>query len=144
MNQMKRYLKPVAQPKMISTALLILRLVMGFAFVLHGWGKIQNPFSWAGPQSPFPGIFLLLAAIAEFGGGISMILGFLTPAFSVLIAVTMTVATGLHAVILGDPFVSKGAGAYELALVYAAISLVILTVGPGKFSVDSKVFGERK
>ena len=29
-----------------SIALLILRLIAGIAFLYHGWGKIQTPFSW--------------------------------------------------------------------------------------------------
>jgi hypothetical protein len=35
-----------------SVGLLLLRLVVGVAFVLHGWPKIQNPFGWMGPESP--------------------------------------------------------------------------------------------
>jgi putative oxidoreductase len=29
-----------------ALALLLIRLVMGIAFVLHGWPKIQNPMGW--------------------------------------------------------------------------------------------------
>jgi hypothetical protein len=52
-----------------SVGLLLLRLVMGAAFVLHGWPKIQNPFGWMGPEATMPGILIALAAVAEFGGG---------------------------------------------------------------------------
>src|ERR1044071_3379761 len=62
-----------------AIGLLLIRLVVGSAFMLHGWGKIQHPFSWMGPESPVPGFFQLLAAISEFGGGLAWILGLLTP-----------------------------------------------------------------
>jgi hypothetical protein len=51
-----------------SVGLLVLRLVMGAAFILHGWGKIQSPLSWMPAEAPVPGFLQLLAAVAEFGG----------------------------------------------------------------------------
>jgi len=62
---------------------------------------------------------------------------------SIGLAVTMVVATSFHYFILSDPFVSLEGGSYELALVYLAISLVFLALGPGKFSIDRAIFGER-
>lgn len=129
-----------------SWALLFLRLVMGVAFIIHGWGKIQNPFSWmpAGAPVPVPGIFQFLAAFSEFGGGIAFILGLVMPLASLGMAITMAVATFVHAVIFKDPFVASGVGSsFEPALCYLAISLVLMTVGPGKYSLDSKIFGKR-
>lgn len=141
----KNMFKPIAQPECASTALLILRIVAGIAFLFHGWGKIQHPMSWAGPDSPIPGVFLLLAAISEFGGGIAWILGLLTPLASFGMACTMLVATYMHMIVLKDPFVSKGAGgSYELAALYLAISILFLMVGPGKFSLDKVLFKEKK
>jgi putative oxidoreductase len=118
-------------------ALLALRLVAGAAFVLHGWPKIQHPFEWMGPGAPFPGVLQALAAAAEFGGGIAWILGLLTPLASLGLFCTMAVAAWTHAS-RGDPFVPSGPGpSYEPALVYVAISLVLLLVGPGQYSLDA-------
>jgi uncharacterized membrane protein YphA (DoxX/SURF4 family) len=40
-----------------------------------------------------------------------------------------------------DPFVNTtGGSSYELALVYFAISLLLIATGPGKYSLDSKIF----
>ena len=126
-----------------STALLILRLIAGVAMIQHGWGKIQTPFSWM-PLSPVPGFFQFLAALSEFGGGIAWIIGLVTPLASLGMAITMVVATAFHAIAMGDPMVSKGGGSsYELALIYVGISLVFMLVGPGKFSLDSKIFGNK-
>src|SRR5947209_3210606 len=72
-----------------AVALLFLRLVAGSAFVFHGWPKIQHPTSWMGPEAPVPGVLQALAAISEFGGGLSWILGALTPLFSLGLIGTM-------------------------------------------------------
>src|SRR5688500_1887660 len=99
-----------------SAGLLLLRLVVGLAFMFHGWGKIQHPFDWMGPDAPVPGIFQGLAALSEFGGGLAWMLGLLTPLASFGLLCTMAVAVYTHAVVKGDPFVSTGAGgAYEPA-----------------------------
>lgn len=127
--------------KKVDITVLLLRLVVGAAFMFHGFGKIQNPFEWA-VGSPIPGIFQALAALAEFGGGLALIIGFLMPLASFGLVCTMVVAVCMHAFVLGDPFVNtKGGGSYELALVYLTISLLFLSTGPGKFSLDHKVFG---
>lgn len=146
-TNLKRFLQPIPQPTFASAALLLLRLVAGAAFVLHGWGKIQNPFAWLPPQAPIsiPAVFQFLAAISEFGGGIGWVLGLLSPLASLGIGCTMAVAVYFHSMIAKDPFVNMTGGpSYEPALVFLAIALVILVLGPGKFSLDQKIFGERK
>lgn len=133
-----------AQSTMASIVLLLLRLAVGSAFILHGSQKIQNPLGWMGPESPVPGFFQLLAAISEFGGGIGWVLGILNPLASFGIASTMTVATSFHLMVRKDPFVNlTGGPSYELALAYLGIALVFLVLGPGKFSLDRLIFGER-
>ncbi|MAV91482.1 MAG: DoxX family protein [Bdellovibrionaceae bacterium] len=113
---------------------------MGLAFIFHGWGKIQNPMGWMGPEATVPGFFQLLAAVSEFGGGIALILGLLTALASLGLAFTMAFAVYLHAMVIGDPFVSTGGGSYELASLYLALSLMFIFMGPGGFSVDRKIF----
>ena len=125
-------------------ALLALRFVGGLAFMLHGWGKIQKPFTWMGPDSFAPPVFQALAAISEFGGGLAWVLGLLTPLASLGIVSTMTVAVWFHAISRGDPFVSKAGGpAFEIAALYLCIALVFIAVGPGKLSLDRAVFGRK-
>ncbi len=124
---------------------LLLRLVAGTAMALHGWGKIQNPFNWMGDGAPVPGFFQLLAAISEFGGGIALVLGLLIPLAPLGMAITMLVATGMHMFVLGDPFVSQkgGGGSYELASIYLMIAVLFMVNGPGRFSLDRKIFGTK-
>ena len=146
-SQFKKLFTPTAQPKDISTALLILRLVAGIAFVLHGWGKIQNPFAWIPAQAPvqIPGFFQFLAALSEFGGGLAWILGLVMPLASFGLGFTMLVAVYFHGIVLKDPFVSMGGGgSYEPALGYLAVAILFFVIGPGKFSLDKMIFGEKK
>ncbi len=129
----------------VAFALLVLRVVAGAAFMFHGYGKIQQPFGWMGPDATTPGALQALAALAEVGGGVAWILGLLTPLASFGLLCTMAVAVRLHALVLGDSFVAsgKGQGSWELAAVYFAIALLLLLGGPGRFSLDRALFGER-
>jgi putative oxidoreductase len=122
-----------------STALLLLRVVMGAAFILHGLGKINSPngwMNWAGDS--YPPYLQAAAVAAEFGGGIALILGLLTPLAALGLAVTMAVAVFHVHVPKGDVFVASGPNqaSYELGAVYLACSLALLLLGPGRFSVD--------
>ncbi len=101
---MKKFFTPYNLPVSIDVALLLIRLVCGYAFILHGWNKIQNPFHWMGPDSATPAIFQALAALSEFGGGIALITGLIARLASLGILSTMAVAVYTHAVAMGDPF----------------------------------------
>lgn len=140
---MKALLYRDRQDLAASTGLLVLRLVAGTAFMFHGWGKITNPTGWMGEGAPVPGFLQALAAVSEFGGGLAWILGLLTPLASLGILCTMAVAASTH-IMRGDPFVSTGGPAYELALVYFAVALLLLLAGPGRFSLDALLFGRRR
>ena len=126
----------------VDLVLLLVRIILGAAFILHGWGKIQHPFNWMGPDAAVPGIFQLLAAISEFVGGGALIVGFLTRIGAFGIGCTMTVAFILHCFILGDPFVNlTGGSSFEPAIVYLTIAFLFMIMGPGRFSLDRIMFG---
>ncbi len=140
----KKFFQIREQNDAASAAILIVRLVMGIAFLYHGWGKIQNPFGWMPEQAPMhiPPFFQFLSALAEFGGGVALILGVLTALTALGFVVNMSVATYTHMIVMKDPFVNlKGGGSYELALVYLVIAILFFTLGPGKFSLDKYIFG---
>lgn len=143
MKRLMGLLRPRRLSTPASAGLLALRLVAGLAFVLHGYGKIQNPFGWMGPDASIPGVFQALAAVSEFGGGLAWMAGLLTPPASFGLACTMTVAVYMHAVVMHDPFVAAGpGGSYEPAAIYLCVAILLLLAGPGRLSADRFIFGE--
>jgi putative oxidoreductase len=139
-----------------ALGLLLLRLAMGSAFILHGWPKVRGPQGWPdiqfamhwmenfGMPNPPPPALQAAAAASEIVGGILLILGLLTPLAALGIAGTM--AGALHMVHLpaGDPFVNPAGRSFEPALVYLAAALMFLLVGPGTISLDGLLFGRRR
>jgi len=128
-------------------ALLLMRVVVGCAFAMHGWQKIRSPAGitrWMG-DAQVPGYLQAAAASAEFGGGIAWMIGFLTPIACLAIIVTMVTALTTVHLPKGDPFVGlPGKESYELPLTYLVIGLTLLLVGPGTFSLDAIIFGRRR
>ena len=121
-----------------ALGLLIVRLIFGVGIAQHGWGKIQTPMSWMGPDAGIPGIFQALAAISEFGGGIALILGLLTPVAMFGLACTMLVAIFTVHLKAGDPFVARGGGrSWELAGLYLGAGAA------GAFCRAGEVFARR-
>jgi putative oxidoreductase len=130
-----------------ALGLLLLRLFAGSALTLHGWPKMQHAFDWMGSHAFAPGWLQAMSAFAEFGGGIALILGLLTPIFSFLILCNMAVAIFMVHLPKGDPFVATpGAhsGSLEPALSYLTIALLLMLIGPGVLSVDAMLFRQKR
>src|SRR5271170_5987921 len=75
---------------------LLMRLIVGYVFMLTGWGKlnnlpqmIQNFTDWG---IPFPHIMTPLVSGIECFGGIFLMLGFITRISGGALAVVMVVA----------------------------------------------------
>jgi len=143
---MKNILYPTFAQGRAGLGLLILRLVFGAAFVLHGLGKIPNAFSWMGPGAPIPGLLQALAAFSEFGGGIAIIFGLLTPLAALGLLGTMTGALLMVHLPAGQPFVSLDPTktSFELPMTYWIIALTLLLTGPGAYSLDALLFNRSK
>ena len=123
-------------------ALLVLRLVAGSAMALHGWSKISGPgMTHWGDGMGIPGPLQACAALAEFGGGIAWMVGLATPVASLLLVITMGVAT-YKMVLATQTFVGgPGKPSFEAASGYLAVAILFLVVGPGRLSIDSLLFG---
>lgn len=115
--------------------ILLLRLGVGCMMLIHGIPKLA--LLLRGDWSNFPdplsiGSFfsLLLCVIAEFGGSILILLGFLSRLATLLLIINMSVTLFL---VIG----LSGWHVQELAAIYLLIYLTLFYTGPGQFSLDA-------
>lgn len=118
-----------------NIGLAVLRIVPSLLIMTHGYGKLKNliagNFEFADPIGLGDTPSLFLAVIGEFVCPILIIIGFKTRLAAIPAAITMLVASFIvHG---QDPLGDK-----ELPLLFLTIFVVIMLVGPGKYSVDKK------
>ena len=120
----------------MGAALLLLRLIVGAAFIAHGLPKIADVAAFArGLEVP---VWLAgVAAYTEVVGGGLLILGLLTPLAALFIGVEMVVALLKVHLPAGHPFVDPRGPSFELAAVYLVVMIAFLLAGPGALSVDA-------
>lgn len=128
----------------VAVGLLVLRIFLGAILIPHGAQKLFGAFGGGGVKGTGaffeqiglkPGYAMALAAgLAEFVGGILVILGFLTPLAAVAIIGTMVVAA-LVAHVKNGFFATAGGYEYNLAL--AGMALVLVITGAGAVSLDA-------
>ncbi|ULO07792.1 DoxX family protein [Paenibacillus sp. 19GGS1-52] len=132
---------------MVSVALLLLRVVIGVAFVGHGAQKLFGWFGGYGPKGTGgymesigmkPGVAMaVLAGLMELVGGILFVAGLFTPVAAVLIIATMLGAIiKVHA---PNGFWSTSNG-IEFPLTVLVIALAVALAGPGSISLDALFF----
>ena len=124
--------------KWAGIAPLVLRVVVGVAFALHGWQKIGFGIEGVGQGFasmgiPLPVISGFIVTYLEFLGGIALILGLFTHWASKLLLIDMLVAT-LFVHLKNGFFV--GAGGVELTLLLAAACFSLMITGPGKWALS--------
>ncbi len=127
----------------LDFGLLILRLVVGLLFVGHGGQKLFGWFGGGGLNGTVgmvtkmgfrPAWFwALMAALSEFGGGVLLTLGLLSPLGSLGIIAAMLIAIKVHW--------AKGLwnmkGGIEFPLLNLVAALALAFTGPGAFSLDA-------
>jgi putative oxidoreductase len=115
--------------------LLVLRLVLGAIMIAHGWQKIAGHMHGIMGTLGHLGIppwMAYLVVLAEFGGGILIVLGFLTRFAAAAILIDMSVAiikVHLHNGLIGQ-------GGFEFPLACAAIAFSLIFFGAGPISLD--------
>lgn len=127
-------------------ALLAARAALTWIFIYYGAGKLFGAFDGGGIHGTAqffshvaglsPGTFwAVVGGLIEFGGGIAMALGLATRLAGlalfgdmVIAMVTVTWATGLNS----NP-------GYQVNIAVAALALVMVFLGSGRFSVDAVI-----
>lgn len=129
-----------------SFGFLILRVVVGVTFFMHGWQKL-NEWTIAGTTASFikmgiPAPEFMAPAITwlELIGGILLILGVATRLLGLLFAANMV---GTIALVHGSAGFYAANGGYEFALLLGGAALALIFTGAGIFAIDS-IFTRRK
>jgi len=116
---------------------LIMRLIVGYTFMLAGWGKLtnlaqvtENFVSWG---IPFPKLLTPFVSSVECFGGAMLILGLFTRIPAAMLAVVMIVA--IKSAKLGDVDSLETLLGFE-EMTYFAAFMWLAIVGPGAASLD--------
>jgi len=120
-------------------ALLVFRVFVGIAFILHGSDKLKDVAAFAAHYHLSSWI-ARAAALTQVIGGALLVVGFLTPVAALGIAVTMAVAT-LLLIQKGEPYIDPRGHSWEGAAFYLMAGIVLALLGPGGYSIDARVFG---
>jgi len=116
---------------------------VGLSVAAHGSQKLFGWFNGPGIDG-FTGMlqkmgmkpargWAYIAALSEFGGGLAIALGFLTPFAAMAVFAAMLMAITVH---MGKGFFSQ-TGGYEYPLLLGSVAFTLAIVGPGILSLDA-------
>jgi putative oxidoreductase len=128
--------------------LLIIRLALAAVFIYHGSQKLFGAFGGPGIEGftgflkslnvPMPEVSAWLAALAEFVGGIILVLGTGTRLAVIPMIITMIVAI----VKVHPSAFSAQNGGMEYPLVLGSVLLGLLLIGPGRITIGRLLGGK--
>jgi putative oxidoreductase len=144
MRRFNSVLHPVGAGR--DVILLLARIGVGIVFVAHGWQKL-NTFGMDRTAAnfdrmgvPLPTLSAWYAALVELVGGAALILGAFTTLAGVLLAIDML---GAFLIVHLENGVFVTDNGWELVAALGLASLMLVAVGPGRFSVDNAVVRPR-
>ncbi len=123
--------------KEVSMALLFARIALGVFFITHGFSKLSGIEGFTGMLDglgwPMAALFAWLVTIAEFFGGIAILLGVFTRFSAFWLAViTIYAWIGVKGLALG-----MGDGGGDVDLLALGLTLALFYAGPGALSVSA-------
>jgi len=141
--------EPMPMQPSQTFGLFLLRLTFGGLMAVgHGWPKlmllVSNPedLTFPDPLGMGARASLVGAVVGELLAGAFVVAGLFTRSSAAVIAATMFVAGFIHHA--GSPWFVPAEGAREPALLYLLGALCIVIMGPGRFSLDQKLFIDKK
>ena len=138
---------------------LLLRLIVGYGFAVHGMAKLsRGAGSFAGIlQSigvPAPHLMAWVTILSELLGGIAIAMGAFVTVFSIPLAVILLVATftvhlpygfsSIKLIAVTQAGAQFGPPGYECNLLYLAALAALVLGGPGPLAVDTLLRGNKR
>jgi putative oxidoreductase len=121
-----------------SAGLLVLRLVVGTTFLVHGLDKLGDLSAaeqfLAAQSIPAPGLMAPFVGAVETVGGVLLIVGLATRPVAAALTIDMLVA--LFTTHISHGFFVEDGG-FEHVLLVAGASVTLALAGPGRYSVDA-------
>ena len=129
------FIGAASRTSLTDAGLVLLRVFAGLALAFgHGLGKVPPSDRFAGMVEgfgfPAPELFAWGSGLAEFVGGLLLVIGLLTRPAALFITINMAVAA----------FIAHGGqsfGEREKALLFGVIALTFFIIGAGRFSLDA-------
>lgn len=130
---------PAPLPNPANWGILVLRVGTSLLMLTHGYAKLARFMSgergFADPIGFGEELSMMLAIFTEFVCSILLMAGLFTRAVLVPLIVIMLVAfLVIHS---DDPFAKK-----ELPLLYLVPFITLFLTGPGRYSLDQRIFGK--
>ena len=111
-----------------------LRAVLGATFLVHSLKKFDPSWQgWLVDTAGLPPEMQIPIALAEFIGGIFLIVGIFTRITGIVFSIILLGAI-FHIRGIQEFFVSQGG--YEWDLIMLAVALTIIAAGPGRISIS--------
>src|SRR5690349_15078989 len=133
-------------PAMNDWGIAVLRVVVGFTFLMHGWQKVfEMGFAGVGQMfgmmgAPLPELTGPLIAVLELIGGAALLLGLGTRWVAALLALDM-----LAAILIAHlPFGFFAPMGFELPLVLLGGAAALALTGPGALALDRQIAQSRE
>jgi putative oxidoreductase len=134
-------------PSARDALLLVARVLVGVVLIAHGAQKFFSygiggvAASFGKMGVPLPAVSAAFSAVVELVGGAALLVGAGTVIAGALVVLDMLGAY-LFAHVGNGVFASDNG--FELVGVIAAVALVLIAVGPGRFSVDNALADRRR
>lgn len=127
---------PYSRKRSASILILLLRIFIGVMFFTHGLDKMINfnELSYSYPSVFGFGSYmtLMLSIFIEFCCSLFLIAGFMVR----IILVPMIIAMAVAFFDIHDAMFPEG----ELAFIYLITFIILMAVGPGRYSLDGLIF----